>query len=139
MKEKDINQFVKDTMGDSVPVTLYVYDMTNGVAAVMSQMLLGRHIEGIWHTAVVVYGREFFFGGSGIQSCLPVSTVCVCLLTKRHIFYQFYKIRFSLRAHKYIYIAAVLHTHTLPIIDACCREFACKKRNVNISFTLLVC
>lgn len=61
-------------MGDSVPVQLYVYDMTNGVAAVMSQMLLGQHIEGIWHTAIVVYGREFFFGSSGIQSCMPVST-----------------------------------------------------------------
>lgn len=60
-------------MGDSVPVQLYVYDMTNGVAAVMSQMLLGQQIDGIWHTAVVVYGREFFYGGSGIQSCMPVS------------------------------------------------------------------
>lgn len=60
-------------MADSVPVQLYVYDMTNGVAAVMSQMLLGQHIEGIWHTAIVVYGREFFFGSSGIQSCMPVS------------------------------------------------------------------
>lgn len=60
-------------MGDSVPVQLYVYDMTNGVAAVMSQMILGQQIEGIWHTSVVVYGREFFYGGSGIQSCMPVS------------------------------------------------------------------
>lgn len=60
-------------MGDSVPVQLYVYDMTNGVAAVMSQMLLGQHIDGIWHTAVIIFGREFFFGSAGIQSCLPVS------------------------------------------------------------------
>lgn len=60
-------------MADSVPVQLYVYDMTNGVASVMSQMLLGQHIEGIWHTAVVVYGREFFYGSSGIQSCMPVN------------------------------------------------------------------
>lgn len=72
-------------MGDSVPVQLYVYDMTNGVAAVMSQMLLGQQIEGIWHTAVVVYGREFFFGGAGIQSCMPVSFIT---LKERHIFQQ---------------------------------------------------
>ncbi|XP_031617589.1 uncharacterized protein LOC116337292 isoform X2 [Contarinia nasturtii] len=62
-------------MDDTASVQLYIYDLTNGMAAMMSQMLLGRHIEGVWHTAVVVYGREFFYGGSGIQSCLPGSTV----------------------------------------------------------------
>lgn len=34
----------------------------------------GRQIDGIWHTGVVAYGREYFFGGGGIQSCPPVST-----------------------------------------------------------------
>lgn len=60
-----------DTFGAQY-VELHIYDLTNGMAAMMSQMLLGRHIEGVWHTAVVIYGREFFFGGQGIQSCLPV-------------------------------------------------------------------
>ena len=36
-------------------------------------MFVGRQIEGIWHTGVVAYGREYFFGGGGIQSCEPVS------------------------------------------------------------------
>lgn len=30
-------------------------------------------MEGIWHTAVVAYGREYFFGPYGIQSSRPVS------------------------------------------------------------------
>lgn len=59
-------------------VELYIYDLTSGMAAMMSQLLLGRHIDGIWHTAVVVYGREFFFGGQGIQSCLPVIAIYFC-------------------------------------------------------------
>ena len=80
-------------------VELYIYDMTQGMAAVMSPILLGkylkiisvykfsarlffcnscfcvtgRRIDGVWHTAVVVFGREYFFGSQGITSCSPVS------------------------------------------------------------------
>lgn len=57
----------------STQVQLYIYDLTQGMSAMMSQMLLGRHIEGIWHTAIVVFGKEFFYGSQGIQSCEPVS------------------------------------------------------------------
>ncbi|GLG94258.1 Uncharacterized protein GBIM_01500 [Gryllus bimaculatus] len=58
-----------------VAVELYVYDLTRGMAAMMSQMLVGRHLEGIWHTAIVAYGREYFFGSGGVQSCRPCGTV----------------------------------------------------------------
>lgn len=54
-------------------VELFIYDLSQGLASVMSQMLIGRQLDGIWHTSVVVYGREFFFGSSGIQCCVPVS------------------------------------------------------------------
>jgi len=43
------------------------------MAAQMSPMLLGRRIDGIWHSAIVVFGREYFYGG-GIQSATPGST-----------------------------------------------------------------
>lgn len=36
-------------------------------------LCVGQHVEGIWHTAIVAYGREYFFGPSGIQSARPVS------------------------------------------------------------------
>ncbi|XP_011302532.1 uncharacterized protein [Fopius arisanus] len=62
-----------DEMGTKVE--LYVYDLTKGMAAMMSQILIGRHLEGVWHTAVVAYGREYFFGPSGIQSVRPGGTV----------------------------------------------------------------
>ncbi|KAJ8683152.1 hypothetical protein QAD02_018944 [Eretmocerus hayati] len=61
-----------DEMGTTVEV--FVYDLTRGMAAAMSQMLVGRHLDGIWHTAVVAYGREYFFGPQGIQSVRPGST-----------------------------------------------------------------
>ena len=42
----------------------------------------GKQLDGIWHTAVVVYGQEFFFGGNGIQSCDPVSVWLFLMMYK---------------------------------------------------------
>ncbi|XP_076053020.1 uncharacterized protein LOC143032337 isoform X3 [Oratosquilla oratoria] len=56
-------------------VELYVYDLSRGFAKAMSPALLGKQIEGLWHTSVVAYGREYFFGGEGIASCRPGQTV----------------------------------------------------------------
>ncbi|XP_031123493.1 desumoylating isopeptidase 1-like [Ipomoea triloba] len=47
-------------------VFLNVYDLSQGLARQMSAAFLGKTIEGIWHTGVVVYGNEYYFGG-GIQ------------------------------------------------------------------------
>ena len=56
--------------GDKYVVKLYVYDISNGMARTMSPMFLGKLIEGIWHTGLVVYGKEYFYGG-GICSGIP--------------------------------------------------------------------
>lgn len=48
-------------------VALNVYDLSNGLARQLSTSFLGKPIEAIWHTGVVVYGNEYYFGG-GIQS-----------------------------------------------------------------------
>lgn len=80
----------------SQSVQLYIYDLTKGMASMMSQMLLGRHIEGVWHTAVVVYGREYFYGGQGIQSCLPVSVQCKQYFLFFWFFFHFSEIRTSM-------------------------------------------
>ncbi|KAK4775061.1 hypothetical protein SAY86_009996 [Trapa natans] len=47
-------------------VSLNIYDLSQGLARQLSMTFLGKAIEGIWHTGVVVYGNEYFFGG-GIQ------------------------------------------------------------------------
>ncbi|KAL4444688.1 hypothetical protein ABPG77_002505 [Micractinium sp. CCAP 211/92] len=44
-------------------VQLWIYDLSGGLARMYSQMLLGRQIEAIYHTSVVVGGFEHYFGG----------------------------------------------------------------------------
>ncbi|GAA5882665.1 hypothetical protein JCM16303_006535 [Sporobolomyces ruberrimus] len=55
------------------PVQLYVYDLSNGMAQSLGPMLVGRPIEGIWHTSLVLYGIEVWFG-QGIHSKSPPGT-----------------------------------------------------------------
>ncbi|KAF7291723.1 hypothetical protein HMN09_01264000 [Mycena chlorophos] len=52
------------------PVKLYIYDLSNGLARSLSQQLTGRQINGIWHTSIVVFGRETFYG-QGISQTAP--------------------------------------------------------------------
>ncbi|KIJ54831.1 hypothetical protein M422DRAFT_221228 [Sphaerobolus stellatus SS14] len=54
----------------SSPVKLYVYDLSNGLARQLSLQLTGKQIDGIWHTSVVVFGKEVFYG-QGITTTLP--------------------------------------------------------------------
>jgi len=44
-------------------VVLHLYDLSQGMAKAMSGRFLGKQIDGIWHTGIVVYGKEFYFGG----------------------------------------------------------------------------
>lgn len=84
---------------DGTEVKLYIYDLSLGLAQLLSSFYLGKYssifyqeieksmysinffkiivsgkqIEGIWHTSIVVFGREFYFGQNGITACEPVS------------------------------------------------------------------
>lgn len=55
------------------PVDLWVYDLSGGLAKLKSREILGIHIEGIWHTSVVVFGWEYYFS-SGIRRSPPGTT-----------------------------------------------------------------
>lgn len=46
----------------SVPVKVYVYDLSKGLAGQLSLQLTGKQIDGVWHTSVVVFGKEIFYG-----------------------------------------------------------------------------
>jgi hypothetical protein len=47
----------------SEKVTLYLYDLTNGLAKGMSMMFIGKQVDALYHSSIVVYGREYYFGG----------------------------------------------------------------------------
>ncbi|KAJ3682371.1 hypothetical protein LUZ60_014944 [Juncus effusus] len=51
---------------DGYQVKLNVYDLSRGLARQLSTTFLGKAIEAIWHTGIVVYGKEYYFG-AGIQ------------------------------------------------------------------------
>lgn len=57
----------------NMQVQLLVYDLSKGMAATLSRQLIGKHIEAIYHTSVVVFNKEFYFG-QGIYSAVPYST-----------------------------------------------------------------
>ena len=54
-------------------VKLNVYDLSQCMCKAMSKQLCGTQIDGIWHTGIVVYGKEYYFGG-GISYDLPGQT-----------------------------------------------------------------
>ncbi|XP_067930326.1 uncharacterized protein [Watersipora subatra] len=56
-------------------VEVWIYDLSKGLARSMSMPLLGKQIDGIWHTGIVAYGKEYFFGGDSIECCSPGGTV----------------------------------------------------------------
>lgn len=60
-------------MNSAFPVVLNLYDLSNGLAKNMSKMIIGKQIDGIWHTGIVVYGIEYYYGG-GICSGAPSQT-----------------------------------------------------------------
>lgn len=44
-------------------VVLHMYDLSSGAASSISPYLLGERLGGIWHTGIVVFGKEYYFGG----------------------------------------------------------------------------
>jgi hypothetical protein len=43
------------------PVTLHIVDLSQGMATLLSPSLLGKQINGVWHTSLCVHDREYFF------------------------------------------------------------------------------
>lgn len=44
-------------------VILHQYDLSQGIAKQMSVQLTGQYFEGVWHTGICVYNKEYYYGG----------------------------------------------------------------------------
>ena len=55
-------------------VELNVYDLSGGMAKQHSRQLTGIQIEGIWHTGLVIHGKEYYYPGSSISQDQPACT-----------------------------------------------------------------
>lgn len=54
------------------PVELFLYDISNGISRVVSPLLLGQKFEAIYHSSVVAFGEEYWYGGCVFQNAPPL-------------------------------------------------------------------
>lgn len=58
-------------------VELHVYDLSKGLARQFSQAFLGTQMDGVWHSSIVAWGKEIYFG-QGIRVATPGTTHVRC-------------------------------------------------------------
>ncbi|CDR95020.1 PPPDE peptidase domain-containing protein [Babesia bigemina] len=69
LKRASMSEQLKDDAGAGLtPVYLKVYDLSRGMASMISMPLLGFQMDGLWHTSIAVFGNEYLFG-QGISYC----------------------------------------------------------------------
>ena len=73
------------TAAMTTPIKVYVYDLSNGIARTMSMAVVGKQVDLIPHTGVVIYGKEV--------SALCSHTLGAFVLTFRLAFAVFFRRR----------------------------------------------
>ncbi|EEQ99275.1 conserved hypothetical protein, partial [Perkinsus marinus ATCC 50983] len=54
-------------------VELLFYDISNGASRTLGPILFGHRVEGIWHTSIVAFNKEWWYGGNVFRS-VPETT-----------------------------------------------------------------
>ena len=71
-ENKNYNNINKINIGGT-KISYFLYDLSNGMTKRLSKVLIGKEIEGIWHSSICVYGNEYYYAG-GINIYLPRKT-----------------------------------------------------------------
>jgi len=71
--EQRQKQMEQEQINKGPQVTMLIYDISNGMARQFGQQFLGKKLDGVWHTSIVVYNKEYFYGG-GICTAKPRQT-----------------------------------------------------------------
>ncbi|KAK6203604.1 PPPDE putative peptidase domain-containing protein [Scheffersomyces amazonensis] len=66
VKENDDDDDEVEEEEESHEVVVLVYDLSHGLAAQFAPQILGINLDAIYHTSVMVYGKEYFIN-QGIQ------------------------------------------------------------------------
>jgi len=81
MEELEIDESGQIGLADAIahllgrrksPVELLLYDISAGYAGWFGRLLLGSRFEAIYHSSVLVFGREYWYGGKVFKS-IPAS------------------------------------------------------------------
>ena len=54
-------------------ITVRVFDISHGMARTMSMSFLGIQLDIVPHTSIIAFGREYWFGSTGVQCEAPYS------------------------------------------------------------------
>lgn len=107
-------------------VSLFLYDISHGVAAKWSWLLLGQHMPGVWHSGIVVEwperSSEFWFGGSLFES-KPGKTPFGEPLEKRALGYT-YKFREEVWDHLQRSLATEFTKDRYDVLTHNCNHFS---------------
>jgi len=103
-------------------VLIHLYDLSNGVGEKLSPLLLGLQIEGVWHTGVVCFGREYFFSRDTVYDT-PGETSFgkpQKVISVGHTLWR----QEELHSHIVEDLKPVFHRETYDAIDCNCNHFA---------------
>lgn len=103
-------------------VRIRLYDLVKGMAPRVSPWLLGREVEGIWHTGVVAFGQEYFFTR---DCCCEVSGKSSFGSPKKelHVGHTLWR---QADLHKFIVreMKPIFNRETYDIVTSNCNHFA---------------
>jgi Ca2+-binding EF-hand superfamily protein len=70
----DIWELIAHTLGRrKTPVELLLYDISGGASKLFSPLLFGRKFEAIYHSGLLAFGKEYWYGGQVFKTEPPAT------------------------------------------------------------------